>query len=689
MTKSQPQATQLVLPRFSDSFLQDHAGLVMADPKIAIIELVANAWDAGADRVDITWPESLSEHMAIHDNGTGMTKDEFIDRWRELGYNRVQAQGDEIVFPEGNRRSNRKAFGRNGKGRHSMFCFATEYTVETWRDGPCNTFKVERSHGELPFAIIHISATRKKKHGTIISAELIANHLPVQTVRELIGSKFVTDPSFQIYVNSEIVDLMDLSHVIDTEEINVDGLGIVRIHRFDSQKRGRTSKQHGVAWWVNQRLVGEPSWRGFDDDAYLDARSTEARRYTFVVEADMLASEVRPDWSGFKDSAKFSQVHTIIHDHILGLIRKLMTNVHKSRKVAALEANREGLKSLTPLSQYQVGKFLDEIQSTAPTITQKDLSATVEVLAKLEQSRSRFRLMEQLAKLDPDDLDGLSKLLDEWTIADARVVLDELGQRLQLIETLQNLLESPSADELHDIQPVFERGLWIFGPEYEAIAFMSNRTLVTVLEELLKDKVVKPKSPRRRPDFVVLPDSTIGLYSSDAHDERGEVSGIAKVLIVELKRVGLEITVNEVRQADDYAKEIQRSGKVEKTTEIEAFVLGGRTAEDSRDRLVQGNVTVYAKPYSTVLRQAHARTFNLQKKLDELGKEKNLVDLEVEQVINSPARTMSGNGRKHDEWTATTILPKRAGFVCARCGAPIERGDLNAHWRRCVRGDDR
>jgi len=636
MFKAQPQAIQLVFPRFSDSFLQDHAGLVMSDPKIAIIELVANAWDAGADRVDLAWPESTSGQMAIQDNGIGMTKEEFIARWRELGYNRVQAQGDDIIFPVGNRRSNRKAFGRNGKGRHSMFCFATEYTVETWRDGISNTFKVERSHGEVPFAITHMGETHKKKHGTIISAELIENHLPIITVRELIGSKFVTDPSFQIYVNSEIVDLMDLTHVVDTEDINIDGLGTVRIHRFDSQKRGRTSKQHGVAWWVNKRLVGEPSWRGFDDDAYLDARSTEAKRYTFVVEADMLASEVRPDWSGFKDSAVFNQVHTVIQDHIVSLIQKLMFDVHKSRKVAALEANREGLKSLTPLSQYQVGKFLDEIQSRAPTITQKDLSATVEVLAKLEQSRSRFKLMEQLAKLDPDDLDGLSKLLDEWTIADARVVLDELGQRLQLIKTLQNLLESPSADELHDIQPVFERGLWIFGPEYEAISFMSNRTLVTVLEGLLKDKVVKPKAPRRRPDFVILPDSTIGLYSSDAHDERGEVNGIAKVLIVELKRTSLEITVDEVRQADDYAKEIQRSGKVDNATEIEAFVLGGGVADDSRERLVQGKIIIYAKPYSTVLRQAHARTFNLQKKLESIRDEKNLVDPEVEQVISSP-----------------------------------------------------
>ena len=49
----------------------------------------------------------------------------------------------------------------------------------------------------------------------------------------------------------------------------------------------------------------------------------------------------------------------------------------------------------------------------------------------------------------------------------AALVLHELESRLRLIERLQALVHSTVADELHDIQPLFERGLWIFGPEYE------------------------------------------------------------------------------------------------------------------------------------------------------------------------------------------------------------------------------
>ena len=42
---------------FGPKFLQDHAGHIMTDPRIALVELVANSYDAGAPLVEITWPK--------------------------------------------------------------------------------------------------------------------------------------------------------------------------------------------------------------------------------------------------------------------------------------------------------------------------------------------------------------------------------------------------------------------------------------------------------------------------------------------------------------------------------------------------------------------------------------------------------------------------------------------------------
>lgn len=42
---------------FGARFLQRHAGHIMDDPAIALVELVANCYDAGSTEVYIRWPE--------------------------------------------------------------------------------------------------------------------------------------------------------------------------------------------------------------------------------------------------------------------------------------------------------------------------------------------------------------------------------------------------------------------------------------------------------------------------------------------------------------------------------------------------------------------------------------------------------------------------------------------------------
>ena len=268
----------------------------MSDPKIAIVELVANAWDAGATQVDITWPTDPAGEFNIEDNGTGMSEKEFRTRWLKLGYDRRAIQGDDVTFPPDVHAHPRRAYGRNGKGRHAMFCFAYSYNIElcTIGDRSCR-FKVERLFDSErdPIRITPDGIATKAAHGVRLQAVLVPNqrYMNMATVRDLIGSKFISDPSFGINVNTERLELQDLAHRIDSQSLHVPGVGDVVVHIIDSGDVGRTSKQHGVAWWVNKRLVGEASWRDFDT-SWLDARSSEAKRYTFIVEADILAQEV-------------------------------------------------------------------------------------------------------------------------------------------------------------------------------------------------------------------------------------------------------------------------------------------------------------------------------------------------------------------------------------------------------------
>jgi len=627
-TTSTPDLDELDLT-FGENFLSHHAGRIISDPTFAIVELVANSWDAGATTVNIEWPEKVGDALAIEDNGTGMTKEEFERRWMQLNYNRYAHQGPVVTFPKGVKKNKRIAFGKNGIGRHGMFCFGEDYRIETRKEGTMHRFHVTATTGKRPFKAQPDGTEKTKGHGTRLFTK--ANKLGMEQDKliELIGSRFVSDPAFKLFVNNRQVTLTDLEHLCEKTDLSIENVGTVTIRRFDSEKTGRLSKHHGVAWWVNRRLVGMPSWDAYDG-ILLDARTATAKRLTYVIEADFLLEHTKADWSGFHASDTVNKTKNGVFEHIRDDLKGLLHDFRKERKRAALEASRADIKSLSTISQEHVAAFAEELQVRCPTISPRDLENAVNVLAKLEKARSGYSLLNKLAKCDHTDMDALDAILDEWTVVDAKKVLDELKYRLELIKQLEELVENHKADELHDLQPLFERGLWIFGPEFESINFTSNRSLSTVVNDLLGGASLA--APRKRPDFVVLPDSSIGVYSCDAYDNKHDVCGLSSVVIVELKRGGFVISSDEKDQAMKYAREVRKSGKVNKDTRITCYVLGASIDTLAEETFTEGNTVIIPRRYNAVLGQAHARTFNLLKKV-EATKEVKLDDSDLFDII--------------------------------------------------------
>jgi hypothetical protein len=246
------------------------------------------------------------------------------------------------------------------------------------------------------------------------------------------------------------------------------------------------------------------------------------------------------------------------------------------------------------------------------------LARAAVVFGKMESSRTGYDLLKQLQKCSPEDLDTWNDIMRRWSADSVAMVLHELEGRLRLIERLKSLVNSKVADELHDLQPLFERGLWVFGPEYEGIQFLSNRGLATIIRKALggTDEDV----PTKRPDFVALPERSIGAYGAPEYlSENNEVSGLRKVLLVELKKGGFELTQKEVDQARDYAKELTKGGEVGPETKIIGYVLGA-TLEVGLEKMTHGDrIEIIPFAYNTFLERAHSRTFHLQRRIEQAG----------------------------------------------------------------------
>lgn len=393
----EPSQTTLIPLGYDENFFNDYGGRLISDPQVAIVELIANSWDAGAREVKLLWPNRLGGHFEILDNGTGMTKKDFERSWPTFNYNRIKFQGNCVTLPESSERAKRRVYGKNGKGRHSLFCFTDLYQVETWKGGSKSIYYVKKcENSTTPYQVELLNEIPFPGHGTKIFCAIDRNYIENENIEDLIGSKFIADPSFEIFLNNVKIDPQDFLQNAQRVVYELpNNEGSVEIFIIES-RAGRISKHHGVAWWVNNRLVGDHSWKDFDN-TYLDGRTSAAKKYTIVVKADVLEDDVRVDWTGFKQNDHSKRIKEAVNSFILQTIQSLMKEIRSDAKTEIIKTQRPVLKNLGNFSRQQIGSFIDEVQMRCPTINQAHLSNIVEVLGKMEMSRSGYKLLQQLS----------------------------------------------------------------------------------------------------------------------------------------------------------------------------------------------------------------------------------------------------------------------------------------------------
>jgi hypothetical protein len=290
-------------------------------------------------------------------------------------------------------------------------------------------------------------------------------------------------------------------------------------------------------------------------------------------------------------------------------------------KKAALNVNRGVISKLPIVTQHHISEFVDEVQLSCPSIMIKDLENMVRVLSNLEKAKTGYSLIEKISRLDISDIDSLNSILDEWSVNDAQKVLYEIEWRIKLVIQMESLIHLKTTDELHQLQPLFDRGLWILGHEYDSIDFSSNRELSTVLRNLFNQKDIS--RIQKRPDFVVIPhESALSVFAREDVLNPGEdkVKSFQTVVIIELKKPEIPISTEQIDQAKNYARTIKKH--VPPTTRINCYVLGTSIDPSWVGSIQETNIHIFPTEYALVLAQAKRRLFKLRDKItsfDEVG----------------------------------------------------------------------
>ena len=191
-----------------------HLGLQMYSTLPPVIgELVANAWDANATRVDITIPdEPINQERSeiiIEDNGIGMSDEDIRERYLIIGRDRRgEEKVDETPPPY-----KRKIMGRKGIGKFSGFGIAKEIDVESVKNSKTSHFLMNydellKREKERVIELPQLHPTSTISNGTKITLRNITRfknrRISISTIRRGLARRFAVIgamENFEVVIN--------------------------------------------------------------------------------------------------------------------------------------------------------------------------------------------------------------------------------------------------------------------------------------------------------------------------------------------------------------------------------------------------------------------------------------------------------------------------------------------------------
>jgi hypothetical protein len=129
-----------ISPKFEmtvDMSVLEALGINLYSNAAAVLsELVANAWDADATRIEIKWDQQ-ARRVVVHDTGSGMTVADINQKFLKVGYQKRAVDGSKSP------KWDRPYMGRKGIGKLSVFSIANVVELYSKKDGDVVGFKID------------------------------------------------------------------------------------------------------------------------------------------------------------------------------------------------------------------------------------------------------------------------------------------------------------------------------------------------------------------------------------------------------------------------------------------------------------------------------------------------------------------------------------------------------------------
>jgi len=564
--------------------LLEHLGVQMYKHRdAAIAELIANAWDAGAENVWVTIPEEshydkLISEIYLEDDGCGMDENDLQDKYLVIGRNRRSAENSEEF-------NGRKVMGRKGIGKLAGFGIATKMKIETW---------LNDKSIELELNLIHlknnpITETKedieKKLEGTIrdrkpycihndsisgtkISLSILKQKSPIKIdqLHVSIARRFsrTVQGRMKIFINSTPLKPLEIelhknspqiSDSMITEKLS-DGNTVKYSYSY-SNTPIRQKELQGWTILANGKTAQAPPFFFYVDSS---GKSQHSSKYLIgTIEADFLdkgSDDESDNISTDRQEIDWEREETkSLWEWGSKLTQKLFNEIAERNADESINIVLEDptlnsrIEALDLPLRKQCLSFIGSIGSIK--VANDEMPGKEKVLQMADQIIKAFEYRHfvdvieeiEVACSNPESFDQLITHLEKWEVLESRSILEVIKGRLVIVQKFHELLvnDAPEtanrnvgADNIHDLIAGFP---WLLNSEWQILD--EEKTITKQLREWGFEDI-KDVDSYKRYDFL-------GMV------------GNGKLVIIEIKRSNHPVELEELQRIDKYKNKLSKA----------------------------------------------------------------------------------------------------------------------------------
>ena len=643
----------------------NHLGLNLYSNVPAVLaELIANAWDADASRVDVSVQgEGQNKKIIIQDNGCGMDDADLRKKFLVVGYQRRITGSGDLTVGKG-----RPVMGRKGIGKLSVLSIASKVRVFTRKEND------DLLAIELEVAKIQESIEKKQTyHPTVISASntinlgnsgtaIVLNDLKKRVnasldtyLRQRVARRFsVISRDFQVFINDDEITLKDRNYFGKLEYALVYGDFEKSNFKHDKKYVVQRDKntvdeqgQYSTRGWIGLVEKSGGLQEGADNlnkisilargkvalEDILDSYREGGLYTKYIIgelEADFLdlteeediATSSRQDF--IQSDERFRQLRRFVEQELkyLAKARAELKNEEGVKRAGEIPVLKEWYGSLKGDTKNAAKKLFGRINQIATDEYHRKTLYKYGVLA-FEHLHHKEKLNE-LEELDINNLEVAVKLFSELDDIEASWYYQITEGRLDVIKKLSDHIDDDVLEKV--IQRHIYNHLWLLDPSWDMAT--ETPTLEKSVTEAFDKISVRLSDEERRGRLDIRYKKTSGKH-----------------VIIELKRGSIKTSTGTlIDQVDKYIQALRKQlSETNESGSVEAICLVGKELRDweTPERRQDSERSLDGKhmrviTYQQLIRDAEASYQQYLKKEKNKGRIKRILD-KIETFDSSPS----------------------------------------------------